>query len=500
MKQQKQKKRALWLACFAVLLSAMVLLAGCTPAGNEYLKLSKEIGSLEQYTFEGDMQMKMDMSSLLAGEEITAEDQEVLDMLENITVTYEGSAIMADGLYDMKMNLKMGDKINAPIQIYMKGMTILISTDDLIGMMEQFGDLVELTEEEAAAFDAEIAKTKEVFAGVKWIDLYEVDAMLSGMDILQNIDYLALNKAMYAALDYLNQNSFKEYQPDVFQAKGAGYEMVLNAKDLQPLTVDFIRYVVSHYDAIVDDLTVLVGNLNDSQLAPLGLSKADLLELLNQLPAELTDLSEEDYAALTEILDMLSSYLKDSYMTSYVEKTGNNTYVNNAEMKLAFADPTDATMSLDMYMDINMTINAAEKAVVDFPTTGIGTISDIAADQQVLAVTGSFFLGDDQPIVFWNKQYDVSLLNHAGSTEITVKEVDGYNYLKLREFAELFDMDLTWDEAAQKAYVTVNGEKVEMSVFVQDGYTYIKFRELEKLGYTVDYDAEFQEVFFDKAA
>ena len=106
----------------------------------------------------------------------------------------------------------------------------------------------------------------------------------------------------------------------------------------------------------------------------------------------------------------------------------------------------------------------------------------------------------DRPIVFWQKQYDVALLNHSGSTEITVQEVDGYNYLKLREFAELFDMDLTWDQAAQKAYVTVNGEKVEMSGFVQDGYTYIKFRDLEKLGYTVDYDAEFQEVFFDKAA
>ena len=56
MKQQRQKKKALWLACFAVLLSAMVLLAGCTPAGNEYLKLSKEMGSLEQDVYKRQSQ------------------------------------------------------------------------------------------------------------------------------------------------------------------------------------------------------------------------------------------------------------------------------------------------------------------------------------------------------------------------------------------------------------------------------------------------------------
>jgi len=50
--------------------------------------------------------------------------------------------------------------------------------------------------------------------------------------------------------------------------------------------------------------------------------------------------------------------------------------------------------------------------------------------------------------------------------------------------------EVSWDGEARKAYVTVDGKKIEMTGVIVNDRTYVKIRDFEKLGATVDYKEE----------
>lgn len=65
--------------------------------------------------------------------------------------------------------------------------------------------------------------------------------------------------------------------------------------------------------------------------------------------------------------------------------------------------------------------------------------------------------------------------------------IDGSVYLPLRQLTEHAGYEVSWDAKNYKAYVTVDGEKIEMTGKLIDSKTYVKVRDFEKLGAKVGY-------------
>ena len=61
-------------------------------------------------------------------------------------------------------------------------------------------------------------------------------------------------------------------------------------------------------------------------------------------------------------------------------------------------------------------------------------------------------------------------------------------YLPLRQLMENAGYEVSWNNDERKAYVTVAGEKIEMTGTIINDKTYVKVRDFEKLGAKVDYD------------
>lgn len=74
-----------------------------------------------------------------------------------------------------------------------------------------------------------------------------------------------------------------------------------------------------------------------------------------------------------------------------------------------------------------------------------------------------------------------------GSVTTSAQLLDGSVYLPLRQLMENAGYEVSWDDAARKAYVTVNGKKIEMTGVIINNKTYVKVRDFEKLGAKVDY-------------
>ena len=72
----------------------------------------------------------------------------------------------------------------------------------------------------------------------------------------------------------------------------------------------------------------------------------------------------------------------------------------------------------------------------------------------------------------------------------TAHLIDGSVYLPLRQIMENCGYEVSWDGEARKAYVTVDGKKIEMTGVIVNDRTYVKIRDFEKLGATVDYKEE----------
>ncbi len=479
-KEQMQKSKTKLLGVVVLLLAMSVgLLTGCTPEGNSYYQLSKEASQMEAYSFTADMQMSMDMDALVtavSGKEMTAEDKEAMDMIKDMKISYNGVYNAKDFSMQATMNIKMGDKKAVPVEMRVKGANILINVEDFIDLMEATG-----------LDKAEVDKTREAFKGVEWLNYSDMAGMKEFSAVLNSVDFVKVTQFMYDAMDYLNENSFKDYKPAIFSKKGNGYEMTI-AKDKVPaVTKEFITYVLTNSDNIVKDITALVDKIDDSAFTALNLKKADVKAAIANLPDELGNFSAAELKELDGIIDEVAALLNGSEMTSYIAKTGDKKYEQTMTMKLAIADPDDANIKFGMTVSMDMKMDGNNVPAVQYPTSGIKSISEVALNFKPTATNVSINLNTGMG--YWFKTYDVALLSSSGAGKYTLKEVDGYNYLPMRQIAELLGEEVGWSDQQNKPFVVRDGKNTMLdNAVVDNGVSYVRLRDFEKLGYKIQFD------------
>ncbi len=451
----------------ATLAMAVLLLAGCSAAGNGYMNTAKEMNTLDKYSFSGDMQMGINMDDLLAGEEMTPDLQEVKDMMNNINVKYSGQ--VANNVYAMDMDMTMGKYNNIPMKIYMNDKQMLMSTDSIIKMAEAMG-----------AEPAEITATKQAIGSVEWLNLADMEDMLGG--VLQSVDMVSLSNDLYAVMDAFANNSFKNYDPGCFSGNSSqGYTMTISDANLNAMATDFVSYVKANYAAVSQDLNQQAAAIDKGMLASLGLDSAALKETL-------AGLQNIDNATVTETANQIAAMLKGTNFKSTIKKQGSGKYTETASGSIVINDEQNGLGSIALKLDMKMDIDANQSVSVSMPTQNVSSQKAIADTLTPITVDAIFYMDDEELVL--SKSYEASLFDT--SDNITVKAIlkNNYNYFPMRQISEMFGEKVVWDKATGEIYVDRNGKKIDMSGFIRNYTTYVKLRDFEKLGYEIGYERD----------
>ena len=447
------------------LLFSLLVFAGCSGEAANYLKLGKEVASLDSYSFDGTIDIGIDYQPA----EADPETQAVLDKFSEISLDYSGEVDMTTSSYHMNMDFAV-DGQTLPLEFYLSPSKMLVNA-------QQFVDFVNLLGE---ADEAAAAANEAVFADVKWIDLYDDQAMLEALVGLENIDYSQINQLLYDLIDQLANGSFKDYQPEIFGTQGNGYTMTIKADQLKPLSEKLTNYILDNYDAIMADLTEWCQTIPDSVLTDLGLSRADLNQILADLDVEITD---QDKAQIISQINTLCEYVKGSEYSVYYEKTGANRYKSVESMILNLSAIVGEPFSISI--DATTNINGSKAVSVVMPTEGISSIDKMSDGKKAAAVSGTFYLEDKT--INWYKNYDASILDHGGMMDVEPLLRNNLNYFPLRQIGELFDETVVWDQKTGEIYVLQGEKKILMTGMIVNNRTYVKLRDFEKLGYTISY-------------
>lgn len=450
----------------AALAMAVLLLAGCSAAGNGYMNIAKEVNTLDKYSFTGDMQMGISMDDLLAGEEMTPDVQEAMDMLSNINVKYSGQ--VANNVYAMDMDMTMG-KYNIPMKVYMNDKQMLMNADSIIKMAEAMG-----------ADQSEIAATKQAVGSMEWLNLADMDDMLG--DVLQGVDMVGLTNDLYAVMDAFANNSFKNYDPGCFSGSSSqGYTVSVSDANLKALATDFVSYVKANYAAVSQDLNQQAAAIDKGLLASMGVDSAALKEAL-------TSLQNIDNATVGETADQIAAMLKGTNFKNTIKKQGSGNYTETASGSIVINDEENGLGSIAVKLNMKMDIDATKDVSVSMPTQNVSSLKAIADTLPPVAVDATFFMDDEE--LYLSKNYEASLFDTTDT--VTVKAIlkDNYNYFPMRQISEMFGEKVVWDKATGEIYVDRNGTKIDMSGFIRNYTTYVKLRDFEKLGYEIGYEKD----------
>ncbi len=100
--------------------------------------------------------------------------------------------------------------------------------------------------------------------------------------------------------------------------------------------------------------------------------------------------------------------------------------------------------------------------------------------------TNPDFPEDEKALI--KEMFDNKFVFESDDFDSSAHLIDGSVYLPLRQIMESAGYEVSWDGEARKAYVTVSGEKIDMTGTIIGDRTYVKVRDFEKLGATVDYE------------
>lgn len=459
-------KKLTKLIVVAVLAMSMLVLAGCSAAGNGYMETAKEMNSLDKYTFTGDMQLGLTINDKSGWEGMTPDVQEAMDMLQNINVTYDGKA--ANNAFYMNMNMTMG-KYVFPISCYMDSKQMLMSTDGIIKMAEAMG-----------AEQSEIDATKQALGNVEWLNVADMDAAVG--ELLGSVDVVSMSNDMYAVMDAFAGNSFKNYDPGCFSGNSSqGYTMTINDSNMKTIAEGLVSYVKANYAAIVQDLNKQAAAIDKSMMASLGMDSAALKNMLSGM-------QDIDNATVAETTGIITDALKGTNIKGTIKKQGNGKYSEKVAGNVVINDVDEAGSSIAVKMNVNMDITADNGTAVTMPTQNVSSLKAIANKLNPVAVDATFYMDDEE--LYLTKSYNASIFDTTDT--VTVKAIlkDNYNYFPMRQISEMFGEKVVWDKATGEIYVDRNGKKIDMSGFIRNYTTYVKQRDFEKLGYEIGYERD----------
>lgn len=234
------------------------------------------------------------------------------------------------------------------------------------------------------------------------------------------------------------------------------------------------------------------------------------------------------YPEFVTVHDVLAPFMKNSYVSEIIyEENGN--VVENTE--IAVCDDKTEYLYLGIeceYSEYDGVVHAAKDVVPfdklvepveidnklgyeDAVEKGVTSIdiqwfADMYPEENELEITYPCFyvnygtlmkdaIINDPTISEEDKSWMIEIYDDDDyefkTVDCSAELIDNSVYLPLRQLMENAGYEVSWDGEARKAYVTVDGAKIEMTGVIVNNRTYVKVRDFEKLGATVEYEEEF---------
>ncbi|MBR5307566.1 MAG: copper amine oxidase N-terminal domain-containing protein [Clostridia bacterium] len=313
--------------------------------------------------------------------------------------------------------------------------------------------------------------------------------------------------------------------------------------------IDYVKYIAI-YNAIApeENRLMLPDGVTNEMLVPFVLSSIDMAKtsIIEEYTAAQADMGNPyevfevilsgkddsgEYAEVIEALPIITPIIENSYAETVIyEKNG--TVINT--QKCVITDGKTAYLTLDTATEtkkydgniltpaqavpFDKRVEAIEldnkMGYEDAIAKGVKSI-DISwnsvmypDDAELYIYTPAFYVNykssmidsiiNDPAFKAMDEETQKLLLGMYDETDSEFKYcdssaelIDNSVYLPLRQIMENAGYEVSWDGEQRKAYVTVAGEKVEMTGVIVNDRTYVKIRDFEKLGATVEYSEEF---------
>ncbi|NLF80092.1 MAG: copper amine oxidase N-terminal domain-containing protein [Clostridia bacterium] len=500
------KKRLTLILC---LLMMSLVLTSCTDAEIGYLDLSRQMQA-KSYQMTGTATVEIDFNAL----------QKLIDKTAaKISGTAEVDAVATDGLlagsphgkqtakitYNAQVNMQDTMSMHADFQIQLNGKNydlgdlyldmasgLYLSRDSVLGFYDIYTDLFPnvyadyfYSEEYRSELAAAFADQDYLYTG--FFDNLSAEE-LAGFNTGINI---GLSEEVTEAAFTFIEDVFAGFSTGTVSKVSGGYQISLDGKQGKKLISDMMQHFIDNAATVMtaysDYMEVIVKNM----------------ELPKDQKAEINAMFDETFSQENSRAVAINlAATKQAFLE--IDKEGYLDFLNGFQFK-AIVKKTSAgySQSTEISLKDSGKIVTASKDYANIKLQSAEIIlpqSALPGDsfrQTMNALDNQYNPALSTQLQWWSNGSQAFLIYVRAASSPLHDAIDydwqpyflqqGSIYLPLRSICESFGETVTWDQAAQQAYIVREGRQIAMTGLLQNGKTYIKVRDFEKLGYQVDY-------------
>lgn len=471
------------LAVALLLIMTVTLTIGCTQAEKEFIGIYEEITQLSTYENSGNFTIRI--TGIPYSSDNLAEAITYGLLQKGLKVNYSGKVNFEQNMFDYTFFIAdEATGVNTEI------LRLLCKNDMLYIKIDKLLKLVNSNEE-----------TNNLFANTEYISISK-DEYLQMLSADSN----------ELALTPLNQNGFVNYTfnqivqkffcglPEVYENFSTGavtkdgnkYTLEINGKGLAELFLNNMEYSVTNVSVIGNYISSFLDNLTNEELECLGLDPQSKQLCQGYISMGIAEIERDKATMLKEIKELRTELNEDQdvnkvldgiYCKYSVEKKGDQLYDNSTKLTMNIEDNG---MKIGIDIDVLDKIKGIAPFTIEVPTAHIMTYTN--------------YLTKASKTMKIEVDHNYYTFKHGFNNDfsfIDVKIIEDRTYLPMRQIAEAFGEQVTWDSTAAKAYVIKNGNNIDMTGTIIGDLTYIKIRDFEKIGYKVNWNEQARTVIID---
>jgi hypothetical protein len=474
----------------SIMLAVLMLLSvltGCKPNEMGYLDMSAEMNSMTQYEFESSTQIEVSKFISHA------------DKNTKIDLNISGEANIEDlGSQYLSMDVML--KVNGvgnekPIKVILADKKYYISKNVLLeGLKIQ--DELGLDDYSRLV----VEKLLEELKDTEYILLADTDNIYdSGIKVSQ--DGYSHTILIDGVKEYLKA-AFKNFDSQLIEKTSNGYAMDLTSESAADFVERLIKYIGKNKEQVFDETVEFVDKLFEV-IVDMSIEE-DMTDSKEAAMEELKAMRHDFYAFIDEAVLLVESgeYKEEygdireifdrSYLKNEIYKDGGK-YGQTFEGELVYEGFIMGNIKSNIVLNpktVKM-VPVTEKSITVYEIQKMyDTLENKYNPVDQIEITWYTYEGVPDDGAFVNMNRADGKYIWGGYKPYTI--VENRVYLPLRYISEALGEEVEWDNVNKKAYVVRGSEKIDMTGILSDNMTMVKIRDFEKLGYFVEYEAEYE--------
>lgn len=495
------KKKLAALLCGVMCLTGFT---GCSDAELAYLKMSGDLlDIMESCEVSGKVQTDVDFDAMrsfltdaadAAGSGLDLSTLEGLSGKKAVKLDYKMQMDMNQLEYMMDFDLTYEkEKYDMGTLYYSLTDGVYYSTDGLLGLYDLAGDLMDAEQQESYFFsDAYAADLKAALAQENYIALASAED-LTGLNMDEAMPEKGFGEIYDAAITFY-QDVLKGFETGTVKQINGGFAIEADGQKAADLFIDLLDFLAANPDQVLDATEAYLTTVTE-QVGMSAEEKAEVSALFAEARANKEDFVDTVIGIREFVQIVLEEesvqMLLDGVQYQATVKQNGSSFISDETTTLTHKGKVICRITSDS------TVKKANVAM-RFPASSMSADAlveklEVLNDKHnpVIGVSINWGWEDTatEALIWAEREYAAPFDLRTGGEWTDLVVQDGRAYVPLRLVCEMLGEDIGWDKAARAAYVTVDGEKIEMNSILQDGSSFVGVREFEKLGYTVDYSS-----------